>query len=242
MTYFSFSRQKKPLNSSHEIVGTTLPDPDPAPLADAVDRPRGIVADAPVPDVQVDEHVVREAVARVERVEVEQLERLEVHGRVAGLRVGHVPVARRDLRQEREDRVADVAGARDQLPRLAGEEPVRLRVVALARADRADERLEVVGIHLAVGSHHAGDVDLLCDRPPVAGDDRRPDALVPLVRDHLDARVGTARPRAGPSFDASSTTKIRSTNAGIAETVDPTSAPRCTRGRRPRRVFPSNIG
>ena len=48
---------------------------DPRALADVVDRPRGDVAHARVLDVQVDEHVVREAVARVEPVEVEPLER-----------------------------------------------------------------------------------------------------------------------------------------------------------------------
>ena len=48
---------------------------DPRALADAVDRPRGDVAHARVDDVQVDEHVVGEAVARVDAVEVEALER-----------------------------------------------------------------------------------------------------------------------------------------------------------------------
>ena len=45
-----------------------------------------------------------------------------------------MPVAGRDLRQQREDGVPEVARARDHLPRLAQEEPVRLRVLDLARA------------------------------------------------------------------------------------------------------------
>src|SRR3954468_8236047 len=53
---------------------------DAAPLADAVDGARRVIAHAPVPDVQVDEQVVREAVALVNPVEVEQLQRREVHG------------------------------------------------------------------------------------------------------------------------------------------------------------------
>src|SRR5215213_7491532 len=108
---------------------------DAAPLADAVDGARGIVAYAAVPDIQVDEQVVGEAVALVDAVEVEQLERLEVHGRVARLRVRDMPVAGRDLRQEGEHGVPQVARARDELPSLAGEEPVCLGVVDLVGDD-----------------------------------------------------------------------------------------------------------
>src|SRR4029453_2366342 len=163
---------------------------DAAPLPYAVDWPRRVVAHAAVPDVQVDEQVVREAVALVDPVEVEELQRREVDRGVAGLRVGYVPVPRRDLRQEREHRVPEIAGARDQLPGLAGEEPVRLGVVDLVRRDALDERLEVVRVHLAIRRHHRGYLDLVGDRALVPGDDGRADSLVPLVRDEVDAWVG----------------------------------------------------
>ena len=101
-----------------------------------------------------------------------------------------MPVAGRDLRQERQRRVAEVPRARDQLPRLAGHQPVRLRVVDLAARDRLHEVLEVVRIHLVVAGHHGRDVHLLVDRALVARDDRGADALVARVADHLDARVG----------------------------------------------------
>ena len=91
------------------------------------------------------EQVVREAVALVDPVEVEQLQVRQRDRRVAGLRVGHVPVAGGDLREQREHRVAEVAVARDHLPRLAGEEAVRLGVVDVAARDGAGQHLEVVG-------------------------------------------------------------------------------------------------
>jgi hypothetical protein len=55
--------------------------------------------------------------------------------------------------------------------------------------DGLDEALEVLRIHLVVGGHDRGDVDPLVDSALVAGHDRRADALVPLVLDHLDALV-----------------------------------------------------
>src|SRR6266487_302232 len=177
--------QQQPGDRRHD-----LPQTDPGALADAVDRARRHIADTRVPDVQVDEHVVREPVALVELVEIEQLEILERDGGEAGLRVGDVPVARSDLRQHRQDRVAEVAVAGDQLPGLTGEEAVRLRVVELASRDRLDEMPQVLGVHLVVGGHHGGDVDPLLERRLVAGHDRRTAALVPLVLDHLNPRIG----------------------------------------------------
>ena len=177
--------------------GHDLAQADPGALADVVDRPRREVAHARVPDVQVHEHVVRHPVPPVDSVEVEQPEILERDRGVARLRVGDVPVAGRDLRQQREHGVAEVARARDQVPGLAGEESVRLRVVDLAARDGLDERLEVRGVHLVVAGHHRRDVDPLVARALVAGDDRGADALVPLVADQLDARSrrGLRRPR-----------------------------------------------
>ena len=60
MTYFSRSRQKKPLQEQPRDARNDAPVPDTGTLAYAVDRARREVADAGVPDVQVDEEVVRE--------------------------------------------------------------------------------------------------------------------------------------------------------------------------------------
>ena len=104
-----------------------------------------------------------------------------------------MPVARGDLRQQREHGVAEVAAARDQLPGAAADQPVRLRVVDLAAHDRPEDPLELVGVHLVVARHHRRHVDPLGERPLVAGDDRRADAAVALVDDHLDRGSATAR-------------------------------------------------
>ena len=162
---------------------------DAGALADAVHGSRRKVAHARVPDVQVDEEVVREAVARVDAIEVERLERSLPDRRVAGLRISDVPVARRDLRQQRQHRVAEIARARDQIPRLARHEPVRLRIVDLAARHRDGQRLEVARIHLVVGRHHAGDVHPLGECALVATHDRGADTTVAFELDHLDARV-----------------------------------------------------
>ena len=100
--------------------GTTC-GADARALADAVDRARRKVADARVPDVQVDEQVVREPVAACRCGRGRAARGRERDRRVAGLRVGDVPVARRDLRQQRQHRVAEIAVVRDQLPRATGE-------------------------------------------------------------------------------------------------------------------------
>ena len=100
-----------------------------------------------------------------------------------------MPVARSDLRQHREDGVAEVAIAGDQLPGLAGEEAVRLRVVELTARNRLDEVAEILGIHLVVRGHDGGDIDPVGHRCAVAGDDRGANAFVPLVLDYLGARI-----------------------------------------------------
>ncbi len=82
---------------------------------------------------------------------------------------------------------------RDQLPRLPGDEPVRLRVVRLPARHRAGDRGQLVRIHLVVGRHHTGDVEPLVDCALVAGDDRRADTGVSLADDDLEARVGRRR-------------------------------------------------
>ena len=71
MTYFCIIRHQNPLKRSHAIRGATRSDLDPGLLADAVDRPGGNVAHQGVLHVQVDEHVVREAIAAVEAIEIE---------------------------------------------------------------------------------------------------------------------------------------------------------------------------
>ena len=76
------------------------------------------------------------------------------------------------------------------MPGLRREQAVGLGVVGLAVRDGGDELLQVGRLHLAVGRHHAGDVDLVGERALVAGDDRGADARVLLVLDDLDARIG----------------------------------------------------
>ena len=169
--------------------GCDRADPNPGALPHAVDRPRRHVTHARRDDVEVHEHVVRKAVAAVDPLQVEALERRERERRVARLRVGDMPIARGDLRQQREHRVAEVAAVRDQRPRLARDQPVRLRVVDLASRDRRDEADELGGVHLVVTRHHARHVDQLRARAKVAGHDRCTDTTVPLVDDHLDTRI-----------------------------------------------------
>src|SRR5581483_5676458 len=128
--------------------------------------------------------------------EVEHVEHPLRERREAGLRVGDVPVPRRDLRQHREDRVPEVARTRDQVPGLARDEPVRLRVVELTACNGQRQHLEVVRIHLVVGGHHARDVHGVGVRALVASDDRGADAAVPVVPHDLDACV----PELGRTF------------------------------------------
>ena len=137
------------------------------------------------------------------------------HDRVTGLRVGDVPVARGDLREQAENRIPDVAVARDQLPGAAGEEPVRLRVVELVANDRQRERLELVRVHLIVARHHGGRIHPRGQRALVARDDRGADTAVALVDDHLDARV-VDRPRAIG----------RRVGRGVVDDEDPVDEPR----------------
>src|SRR5919201_202243 len=119
------------------------------------------------------EHVVGKAVAAIDALEIELLEDLAARGRVPGLRVGDVPVAGRNLRQEGQHRVAEVARARNHAPRFTRDQPVRLRVVDLAAHDGQCDLLQVGRIHLVVGRHHTGDVDSLRHGPLIAGHDRR---------------------------------------------------------------------
>jgi hypothetical protein len=114
-----------------------------------------------------------------------------------------VPVARSDLGEHRQRGIAEVARARDQLPRLAGEQPVRLRVVDLAAGHRANERLEISRIHLVVTRHDADDVELLLERALVPGDDRCADTAVALVNDELDACIAEGADALGCRVDRS---------------------------------------
>ena len=114
---------------------------------------------------------------------------------------------------------------RDDLPGLAREEPVALRVVRLVRLDqgRASAR-QLPGIHLGVARHDHDTRSLVCSasqRRLVAGHDggaTPPFALV--AYDH--AAVGPAASRAAATdlarwrpVEASSTTITRSTKAGM---------------------------
>ena len=106
-----------------------------------------------------------------------------------------MPVAGSDLRQERQDGVADVPGPWDHAPRFTGEQSVCLRVVDLAAHDGPDERFEINGIHLVVRRHHADDVDRFVERALVPRHDRGADAAIALVHDNFDTLVTD---RAGP--------------------------------------------
>ena len=148
-----------------------------------------------------------------------------------------MPVARRDLREQAEHRVADVATAGDQLPRTAREQPVRLRVVELAANDRQRERLELVRVHLVVAGHHGDRVDARGQRALVAGDDRGADATVAFVADDLDSRVVDRSAHAARSRRSRRRRRRRS---GRRSRESPgwwrrSAALRCAPARRPRR-------
>jgi hypothetical protein len=109
-----------------------------------------------------------------------------------------MPVARRDLGQQRQHRVAEIAGAWDHAPGLAREQPIRLGVVDLATRDGRHEQGQLGWIHLVVRRHHDDDVDVLRERPLVARHDRRADSAVALVDDDLRPGVrGLPRPGRG---------------------------------------------
>src|SRR4029078_12344926 len=101
-----------PPEALHEQPGDprrNTTDADPGALANAVDGARRDVAYACVLDVQVDEQVVWEPVPAVQAGEVEPRQRIARDRGVSRLRVGNVPVAGRDLREERKRGVPEVA-------------------------------------------------------------------------------------------------------------------------------------
>ena len=91
---------------------------------------------------------------------------------------------------------------RDQLPRLAGDEPVRLCVVGLAIGRPARNRLELVGRHLVVGGHHARDVHAVRDRLLVARDDAAPTPRFCSCRSSSPRGSARGATSAVPSRDA----------------------------------------
>jgi hypothetical protein len=86
--------------------------------------------------------------------------------------------------------VAQVAVARDDLPRLAREQAVALGVVRLVADQGHEQPGQVLGVHLRVARHHGhqGGLRALLERGPIPGDDGRPHAAVALVPDHHQAR------------------------------------------------------
>ena len=154
-----------------------------------------------------------------------------------------MPVAGGDLRQQRQDRVAEVAVPRDQLPRLAGDEPVRLRIVDLAAGNRAGDRLAARRDPSGCRRSSTPTTSIsLRDGAPVTGHDGRADAAlrsctITAMRGS-PAAASRARPCRSASPDASSTTKIRSTKLGIPASVSPISASSFNeRARRRRSLF-----
>ena len=104
-------------------------------------------------------------------------------------RVDDVPVARGELRQDREDRVAPQTHARHGRQLVELVEAVALRVVGFAREQRRDERRQQLGSHLPVAVDLHEDRRALVERGTVAGDDGTADALVRRLPDHADARI-----------------------------------------------------
>ena len=95
-----------------------------------------------------------------------------------------MPVPGRDLGQQRQKRVAQVAVLRRHPPRLAAEQPVALAVVGPPAGHRVKDRRQFLGVHLPVAGHHRDDVDLAPQGAGVPARDRRPDPAAPLVLDH----------------------------------------------------------
>ena len=173
-----------------------LADLDARLLADVVDRLDRHIHHAHAGHVEPHQQVVGLAVALVHEVPVDRVQRGAVDRRVAGLRIGHMPVARGDLGEQRQDGVAEEADLRDLAEGLAGDEPVALGVVGLVVDHRVEDGGQVGGVHLAVAGHHDGDVVVVVARVFVAAGDGAAHALVYRMLDEVHAARGEARVRA----------------------------------------------
>ena len=108
------------------------------------------------------------------------------------------------------------------------EEPVALGVVGLVARQGGEQARQVVGIHLRVARHHHHQRvarGASCEGGLVAGDDGRAHAAVLRVADHAQPRADRVprmrceRRSPVPSVEASSTTMMRSTIAGIVSST-----------------------
>jgi hypothetical protein len=116
--------------------------------------------------------------------------RASVDRGVAVGRVEQVPVARRQLGQQRQHGVAEQAHRRHRADLLEVEEAVALGVVGLAVDDGGDEVGDQRRVHLAVAVDLDDDVDALGDGRLVAAHHGAADALVDGVFEHGHPRVG----------------------------------------------------
>ena len=147
------------------------------------------------------EEIIRRDLLQRQRAAHRGMQRGEAVGRVH-----HVPVAARNLVDERKHRVAGEARRRHLRDVLEAEEAVALGVVGLAPEERAHERGNACRIHLSVAVELDEDIHALLHRGGVAAHCRAAHAEVALVADHPHAGISAAGAHVLASGHASSTT------------------------------------
>lgn len=186
---------QKPADRENDLADVHL-----GRFANVVDRlylhfPQGTIG-----NVELDQHVVGHAVAGIDLVEPQRLERGQRNGRVAGLRVRDAPVARGDFGQHGQDGVAEIAYLGDDQPGRAVDEPIALDVVDALGHHRPADAFQLRRVHLAVSGHDRRAVDAVVLAPLVAARDGRAHAAVLQVVDEDDAvdfRPGVDHRRGG---------------------------------------------
>src|SRR5712692_8495718 len=144
-----------------------------------------------VEDVQTDEHVVLEEVAVADACRIEELPDDAPDREIAVLRIDDVPVARRELGEEREGEVADDTQPRHAGQRLLVDEAVALRVSGARVIDERVEELRELGeIHLVVAVDLHEQVRSGLGAAGEPGAHRSADTAVAVVTYDLDALVG----------------------------------------------------
>ena len=110
--------------------------------------------------VERDQHVVFKKVAAIDRAEVQQAKRVGCDGRVAVLRIEHVPVAGSQLVQKSKNHIAKQAMPRHRRQRLAGQKAIALRVRVALFDDGIEQQMQVRRGHLPVAVHFHRNVAL----------------------------------------------------------------------------------
>ncbi len=139
--------------------------------------------------VEPEEQVRLEEVALAELVEGQLARHRAVEGGEAVRRIEDLPVARGELGEEGEDRVAEQPHPRHRLEVVGAVEAVALGVVRRSVEDRRDEPRDEPGIHLAVPVDLDQHVRAVAQRLAVAREHRAADAPLPIVAEHLHAGV-----------------------------------------------------